>query len=86
MELRPNRVKRKLAAGENAIVVSGLVHADAIDAFGPIGADGIWLEGEHGGVDAILLAVGQLQEGLESQRGIFALTKPREGLGGNAST
>ena len=52
MELRPNRVKRKLAAGENAIVVSGLVHADAIDAFGPIGADGIWLEGEHGGVDA----------------------------------
>ena len=37
MELRPNRVKRKLAAGENAIVVSGLVHADAIDAFGPSG-------------------------------------------------
>ena len=52
MEMRPNRVKRKLAAGENAIVVSGLVHPDAIDAFGPIGADGIWLEGEHGGVDA----------------------------------
>ena len=52
MELRPNRIKRKLANNENAVVVSGPTHPDDIDAFGPSGVDGIWLEGEHGGVDA----------------------------------
>ena len=52
MELRPNRVRRKLEAGEPAFVVGGVTHADDIDALGPIGFDGIWLEGEHGGVDA----------------------------------
>ena len=56
MELRRNRIKRKLAAGEVATVVSGITHADDIDAFGPIaeatGVDGVWLEGEHGAVDA----------------------------------
>ena len=51
MELRPNRVKRKLANNENVVVVSGPTHPDDIDAFGPSGVDGIWLEGEHGGVD-----------------------------------
>ena len=48
MELRPNRVKRKLANNENVVVVSGPTHPDDIDAFGPSGVDGIWLEGEHG--------------------------------------
>jgi len=52
MELRPNRVRQKLAAGEPAFVVGGVTHADDIDALGPIGFDGVWLEGEHGGVDA----------------------------------
>ena len=52
MELRPNRIRRKLANNENAVVVSGPTHPDDIDAFGPSGVDGIWLEGEHGGVDA----------------------------------
>ena len=52
MELRPNRVRRKLAAGEPAFIVGGVTHADDIDALGPVGFDGIWLEGEHGGVDA----------------------------------
>ena len=52
MELRPNRVKRKLANNENVVVVSGPTHPDDIDAFGLSGVDGIWLEGEHGGVDA----------------------------------
>ncbi|MEE2802998.1 MAG: aldolase/citrate lyase family protein [Pseudomonadota bacterium] len=52
MDLRPNRIKRKLMAGEIAVAVSGPTHPDDIDAFGPIGVDGIWLEGEHGGVDA----------------------------------
>ena len=56
MEIRPNRVKDKLAAGELATVVGGLTHPDDIDAFGPTavkyGFDGIWHEGEHGWVDA----------------------------------
>ena len=51
MELRKNRIKQKLAAGEVAYIASGLIHPDAIDAFGPAGFDGVWLEGEHGGVD-----------------------------------
>ncbi len=50
MELRPNRIKHKLAAGESAYIVSGITHPDDIDAFGPNGFDGIWLEGEHGWV------------------------------------
>ena len=52
MEIRPNQVKQKLATGEIAYVVSGFTHPDDIDAFGPVGFDGIWLEGEHGPVDA----------------------------------
>ena len=56
MSLRPNRVKDKLAAGEVATVVGGLNNPDAIDAFGPIAnandIAGVWLEGEHAGVDA----------------------------------
>ena len=52
MEIRPNRVKEKLAAGDLAYVISGLTSADDIDIFGPNGFDGVWLEGEHGAVDA----------------------------------
>ncbi len=52
MEIRPNRVKQKLQAGERALVVAGMDDADAIDSFGPNGWDGVWLEGEHGRVDA----------------------------------
>lgn len=52
MEIRPNRVKQKLANGDLAFVISGLTNADDIDAFGPNGYDGVWLEGEHGTVDA----------------------------------
>ena len=52
MELRPNRVKRKLEAGEPAFIAGNFTHADDIDSFGPNGFDGIWLEGEHGSVDA----------------------------------
>ena len=48
MELRQNRVKRKLQRGERVYVASGFTHADDIDAFGPAGFDGIWIEGEHG--------------------------------------
>ncbi len=52
MELRSNRIKRKLAAGDLAYVVAGLTDPDDIDAFGPNGFDGVWLEGEHGAADA----------------------------------
>ena len=52
MKLRTNRVREKLERGEQAFIAGGFTHADDIDSFGPIGFDGIWLEGEHGGVDA----------------------------------
>ena len=51
MNIRPNRIKQRLAAGEVAVILSGAVNADMIDQLGPIGADGFWLEGEHGPVD-----------------------------------
>ena len=55
MDIRPNRVKQKLAAGDLAYVIAGLTNADDIDIFGPNGYDGVWLEGEHGNVDAALI-------------------------------
>lgn len=51
MNIRPNKVKQKLAAGETVCVVGGLDNSDMIDQFGPVGFDGVWLEGEHGPVD-----------------------------------
>ena len=51
MSLRPNRMKQKLASGQVATILAGTNEPDLIDQLGPIGADGIWLEGEHGGVD-----------------------------------
>ena len=52
MHIRPNRVKQKISKGEVAVIAMGLTHPDDIDAFGPNNFDGIWLEGEHGWVDA----------------------------------
>src|SRR5882672_10814627 len=51
MNIRPNRVKQRLASGQVATILSGTNDPDLIDQLGPLGADGIWLEGEHGGVD-----------------------------------
>jgi 4-hydroxy-2-oxoheptanedioate aldolase len=51
MSIRPNRVKQRLAAGEVATILAGTNDPDLIDQLGPLGADGIWLEGEHGAVD-----------------------------------
>src|SRR5262249_8043761 len=51
MSIRPNRVKQRLAAGQVATIVAGTNEPDLIDQLGPVGADGVWLEGEHGGVD-----------------------------------
>src|SRR5262249_6246705 len=51
MSIRPNRMKQRLAAGQVATILAGTNDPDMIDQLGPLGADGIWLEGEHGGVD-----------------------------------
>jgi len=49
--MRGNRVKEKLNKGEVAIAVGGHSNtSDTIDFMGPLGFDGIWLEGEHGSV------------------------------------
>jgi 4-hydroxy-2-oxoheptanedioate aldolase len=51
MTIRPNRVKSRLAAGQVATILSGTNDPDLIDQLGTLPVDGIWLEGEHGGVD-----------------------------------
>src|SRR5882724_11815665 len=51
MSIRPNRVKQRLAAGQVATILAGTNDPDMIDQLGPLDVDGIWLEGEHGGVD-----------------------------------
>jgi 4-hydroxy-2-oxoheptanedioate aldolase len=51
VNIRPNRIKQTLAAGRVATIVSGSNDPDLIDQLGTLGVDGIWLEGEHGGVD-----------------------------------
>ena len=51
MNIRSNRVKDKLAAGQVATILSGTNDPDLIDQLGALDVDGIWLEGEHGGVD-----------------------------------
>ena len=51
MNIRPNRVKDTLAAGQVATILSGANDPDLIDQLGTLDVDGIWLEGEHGGVD-----------------------------------
>jgi len=51
MDIRPNRVKQTLAAGKVATILSGTNDPDLIDQLGTLDVDGIWLEGEHGGVD-----------------------------------
>ena len=51
MRIRPNRMKEKLAAGQVTTILSGTNDPDLIDQLGTLDVDGIWLEGEHGGVD-----------------------------------
>ena len=51
MNIRPNRVKEALAARRVATVIAGSNDPDLIDQLGTLDVDGIWLEGEHGGVD-----------------------------------
>jgi len=51
VNIRPNRVKNTLAAGQVATILSGTNEPDLIDQLGTLDIDGIWLEGEHGAVD-----------------------------------
>ena len=51
MNIRPNRMKQTLAAGKVATIIGGANDPDLIDQLGTLDVDGIWLEGEHGGVD-----------------------------------
>ncbi|MCC7165295.1 MAG: hypothetical protein IT331_22545 [Anaerolineae bacterium] len=51
MPPRGNRIKEKLNAGQVATVLGGHDNSThTIDFFGPLGFDGMWLEGEHGTV------------------------------------
>src|SRR5947208_15014868 len=51
MNIRSNRIKQTLAAGRVATIIGGTNDPDLIDQLGTLDVDGIWLEGEHGGVD-----------------------------------
>jgi 4-hydroxy-2-oxoheptanedioate aldolase len=51
VNIRANRVKQKLAAGQVATILAGTNDPDLIDQLGTLDVDGIWLEGEHGAVD-----------------------------------
>ena len=46
--MRINKIKTKLNNKEIVTIVSGDGGSEMIDFLGPIGVDGIWLEGEHG--------------------------------------
>ena len=50
-ELRKNKVKHMLRRGEVASVISGHTTPDVVDFLGPLGFDGVWIEGEHGPFD-----------------------------------
>ncbi len=45
--IRPNRAKRRLAAGQHVIAIEGLNHPDAIERLAPLRPQAFWLEGEH---------------------------------------
>jgi 4-hydroxy-2-oxoheptanedioate aldolase len=51
VDIRANRIKTTLAAGQVATILSGSNDPDLIDQLAALDIDGIWLEGEHGGVD-----------------------------------
>jgi 2-keto-3-deoxy-L-rhamnonate aldolase RhmA len=51
VNIRRNRLKQTLAAGRVATIIGGTNDPDLIDQLGSLDVDGIWLEGEHGGVD-----------------------------------
>src|SRR5207245_11058087 len=63
VKIRPNRLRQTLAAGRVATIIGGTNDPDLIDQLGTLDVDGIWLEGEHGGVHSADL--GNLTRGIE---------------------
>ena len=57
-EMRPNRAKEKLAAGEVVTCLAGIDSTNLLDFVGHLGLDAVWFEAEHGPVD--FAAVGDL--------------------------
>ena len=53
IELRPNKIKRKLANGELTTVLMSPVafSPDMVEFVSQLGFDGIWIETEHGAID-----------------------------------
>jgi 4-hydroxy-2-oxoheptanedioate aldolase len=51
IEMRMNKAKDSLYNGNVVSVPLGPFTPDLIEHFGPLGFDGIWIEGEHGPVD-----------------------------------
>ena len=53
LELRPNKIKNKLAKGETTTVLMSPVafSADMVEFVAQLGFDGIWIETEHGAID-----------------------------------
>jgi 2-keto-3-deoxy-L-rhamnonate aldolase RhmA len=49
--MREIQIRQKLQQGGTAGVLSGLHNVDLVDYLGQFGADGIWIECEHGPVD-----------------------------------
>ena len=47
-DIRPNRIKQKLAQGQAVTILGGLNNAEVVEAMGPLGFDGAWIECEHG--------------------------------------
>jgi 2-keto-3-deoxy-L-rhamnonate aldolase RhmA len=50
-QIRPNRVKQKLAAGQTVVSLGGVDSPDLVDQVGQLGVDAIWIEAEHGPID-----------------------------------
>ena len=46
-QIRANRAKQRLAAGQHVIAIEGLNHPDAIERLAPLQPQAFWLEGEH---------------------------------------
>lgn len=78
--MRPNRVKQQLAAGGTVTVLMGLVDADMIDMMGPLGAEGVWIESEHGATDFADIADLSRACDLWGMTSIVRVTSNSEGL------
>ena len=78
--MRPNRVKQKLAAGGTTTVLMGLVDSDMIDMMGPLGAEGVWIESEHGATDFADIADLSRACDLWGMTSIVRVTSNSEGL------